>query len=218
MRTGILFDLDGTLLDTLQDLHLSTNRTLLHFGCPERTIDEIRSFVGNGARNQIRLSLPGRDTDPDLDEAVAYYQADYKCHCTDHIKPYDGILEVLATLGKAYPLAVVTNKPDAAAKLLCKQVFGDIFALGATEECPRKPSAEMVYKAMAAIGVDRCIYIGDSEVDVLTAKNAGVPCISVLWGFRDKACLEDAGATVFCQHPAQLPDVIETLIKERIRN
>lgn len=214
MKTGILFDLDGTLLDTLRDLHLSTNRTLAHFGCPERTMEEIRSFVGNGARNQIRLSLPGKATDPDLDEAVAWYQADYKGHCTDNTRPYEGILEVLAELSKIYPLAVVTNKPDASAKILCKQVFGDIYTLGATDDCPRKPAADMLYKAMADIGVEKCVYVGDSEVDVLTAQNAGVPCLSVLWGFRDKACLLEAGAKYFCDDPTELPSLIEKVIKE----
>ena len=210
MKTAILFDLDGTLLNTLQDLYLSTNRTLTHFGCPERTIEEIRSFVGNGARNQIRLSLPGKDTDPDLDEALAYYQQDYKAHCTDNTAPYPGITEALAQL-KEYPLAIVTNKPDAAAKILCKEIFGEIYTLGATDDCPRKPAADMLYKAMADIGAEKCIYVGDSEVDVLTAQNAGVPCISVLWGFRDKACLTDAGAEIFCENPLDLPRIVKEL-------
>ena len=210
MKIGLLFDLDGTLLDTLGDLTDATNYALRQFGFPERSEAEIRSFVGNGARNQIRLSLPGKDTDPDLDEALAYYQQDYKAHCTDNTAPYEGIPEMLAQLTQ-YPLAIVTNKPDAAAKILCKEIFGQIYTLGATDDCPRKPAADMIYKAMAEIGAEKCIYVGDSEVDVLTAKNAGVPCISVLWGFRNKACLEEAGAEIFCDNPLDLPRIVKEL-------
>jgi len=214
VKIGILFDLDGTLLDTLEDLHSATNYVLRSYGCPERTLEEIRTFVGNGARNQIRLALPGKESDPPLEEALACYQTYYKAHCSERTKPYAGLLPALESLQKTFPVAIVTNKPDAAAKLLCKQYFGDVYTLGATDDCPRKPAKDMVYKAMAAIGVERCIYVGDSEVDVLTAKNAGVPCLSVLWGFRDEACLKEAGAAYFCADPADLPAVIEKIMKE----
>ncbi len=212
MKTGILFDLDGTLLDTLQDLTDATNHTLAHFGCPARTLDEVRRFVGNGARQLIRLALPGKENDPDVEEVLAYYQTYYAAHSQIKTGPYTGILAALEQLAKKYPIAIVSNKPDIAVKILCKQYFGDVFALGETEDCPRKPAPDMLYKGMAAIGVDSCIYVGDSEVDVLTAGNAGVKCLSVLWGFRDKACLEEAGARYFCDDPAKLPQTLESMI------
>jgi len=212
MKTGILFDLDGTLLDTLQDLTDATNHTLAHFGCPVRTLDEVRRFVGNGARQLIRLALPGKENDPDVEEVLAYYQTYYAAHSQIKTGPYRGILEALEQLGKKYPIAIVSNKPDIAVKILCKDYFGDVFALGETDDCPRKPAPDMLYKGMAAIGVDSCIYVGDSEVDVLTAKNAGVKCLSVLWGFRDRACLEEAGAQYFCEDPANMPQMLESMI------
>ena len=115
-RTGILFDLDGTLLNTLQDLTDATNAALRRFGCPERSIGEIRSFVGNGARNQIRLSLPGRDDDPDLDAVLAWYKAYYAEHCQIKTAPYPGIAELLERLKGEWPMAIVSNKPDNAVK------------------------------------------------------------------------------------------------------
>ena len=109
-------------------------------------------------------------------------------------------------------IAIVSNKPDAAVKTLCADIFPGIYARGESPDCPRKPAADMVYKAMASIGVETCIYVGDSDVDVLTANNAGVPCLSVLWGFRDRACMEAVGAKHFCESPAQLVADIEEII------
>ncbi len=213
MKTGILFDLDGTLLSTLEDLTDAVNYTLRYYGCPERTMDEVRTFVGNGALRLVKLSLPGKDTDPDVEEALATYQAYYGTHSKIKTRPYDGILEALAEIRKQFPVAVVSNKPDRATKPLCKEYFGeDIYALGETEGCPRKPAPDMLYKAMAAIGVERCIYVGDSEVDVITANNVGVPCLSVTWGFRDKACLTEHGATHFCEDPRDLPRCLKEMV------
>ena len=155
MKTGILFDLDGTLLDTLEDLLDATNVALAHFGCPPRTLSELRTFVGNGARNQIRLSLPGKADDPELDEVLAFYKEYYSGHCQNKTAPYPGVLDVLAEL-REYPMAIVSNKPDAAVKTLCEQHFPGIYALGEAADCPRKPAPDMVYKAMADIGVDAC--------------------------------------------------------------
>ena len=210
MKTGILFDLDGTLLNTLEDLLDATNAALGHFGRPRRTLAELRAFVGNGARNQIRLSLSGRDDDPDLDRVLEWYKEYYGAHCQIKTAPYQGVLEALAEL--PYPIAIVSNKPDAAVKTLCAQYFPGIFALGESAACPRKPAPDMVYQAMKAIGVEKCIYVGDSEVDIRTANNAGVPCVSVLWGFRDREVLEEEGGRYFCTHPAELPSVIEEII------
>ena len=158
MKTGILFDLDGTLLDTLQDLTDSVNHILETFGCPTRTDREIRSFLGNGARNLIQQALPGKADDPDLDTVFSAYLAWYADHSSIKTRPYAGILEALAELKKDYPVAVVSNKSDHNVKALSREHFGEeIFALGETADCPRKPAPDMIYKAMAAIGVEKCI-------------------------------------------------------------
>lgn len=210
---GIIFDLDGTLLDTLEDLTDAVNHTLHQYGCPERTLEEVKSFIGTGARNLIRLSLPGKADDPDLEEVLAAYQAYYAAHAQDKTRPFPGIVEALAQIGSRHPIAVVSNKPDVAVKPLCADYFGShIFALGETAEIPRKPAPDMVLKAMEAIGVDRCIYVGDSEPDVLTARNVGCKCLAVLWGFRDEACLREAGAEYFCHDPRELPAVLESML------
>ena len=214
MKTGILFDLDGTLLDTLQDLTDSVNHTLAHFGCPTRTQQEIRSYLGSGARNLIRQALPGKADDPDLDAALAVYQDWYDTHNRVKTAPYDGILEALAELGKAYPIGIVSNKPHRAVAPMCKEYFGeDIYALGEAPDCPRKPAPDMLYKGMAALGVEKCVYVGDSEVDVFTAKNAGMPCLTVLWGFRDEDFLIENGAEHFCRDPKTLAKTLKELIE-----
>lgn len=214
MKTGVIFDLDGTLLDTLEDLHAAVNHTMAQFGCPPRTLEEVRRFVGNGVDQLVRLSLPGTDRDPSLDEVIAAYRSYYNAHCREKTGPYAGIPEALSALAAEYPLAVVSNKPDAAVKPLCREYFGSIFALGERQETPRKPAPEMLWQAMAAIGVETCIYVGDSEVDILTAKNAGVPCLSVTWGFRDEEDLRSAGAQFYCRTPADLPQVLKTIAEE----
>ena len=213
MKTGILFDLDGTLLDTLQDLIDSTNATLAHFGYPLRTAEEVRQFVGNGAKRLFELALPEGSTPQTVAEALAWFKEYYPAHSQIKTKPYDGILEALEEIRKEFPVAVVSNKPDVAAKPLCKTYFGDIYAQGESSACPRKPAPDMVFAAMKAIGAESCIYVGDSEVDVLTAKNAGVPCLSVLWGFRDKQILVEAGAEHFCENPKDLLKLLKAMVK-----
>ena len=211
MKTGILFDLDGTLLDTLEDLLDATNHALRAHGYPERTLPELRRFVGNGAWNQMRLSCPEGSSREAIQAVLDTYKPYYTAHCRIKTRPYPGIPEILEGLKARYPLAIVSNKPDAAVKALCADCFPGIYALGEAADCPRKPAADMVFKAMKAIGVERCIYVGDSEVDVLTAKNAGVPCISVLWGFRDREDLVAAGAECICETVEALPACIQTL-------
>ena len=209
MKTGILWDLDGTLLDTLEDLADAVNFALQQFGYPERSIEEIRCFVGNGARRLIERSVPaGGDADAVFDTFRAYYDT----HCRIKTRPYDGIMEALQKLGEKYPMAVVSNKPDSAVKPLCAEYFPGLYARGESTDCPRKPAPDMVFKAMEAIGVESCIYVGDSEVDVLTGRNAGVPCLSVLWGFRDRAEIMDAGGSHFCEDTAKLVEKLEELI------
>lgn len=214
MNTLILFDLDGTLLDSLGDLTDSTNHILAQYGCPLRTMDEIRSFVGNGAEVLIRLALPGKENDPPVAEALAAYKAHYATHSRIKTKPYDGILEALAEISKKHPVAIVSNKPDKAVKILCADFFPGVYARGESDDCPRKPAPDMVYKAMAAIGVEKCIYVGDSEVDAITARNAGVPCLSVLWGFRDQAEIEVEGGKHFCTEVKDMPAMLDQLAEE----
>ena len=212
MRTGILFDLDGTLLDTLDDLTDSVNHTLELLGYPRRTGMEVRRFVGNGARRLMALSVP---EGVDSEEAFREFQKYYGSHCRNRTRPYDGILPALAALSQ-YPIAIVSNKPDSAVKALCEQYFPGIYAIGESEACPRKPAPDMVRKAMADLGIHRCVYVGDSEVDVLTAQNANVPCLSVLWGFRDRKEIEAAGGKYFCETPSELPQCIEKLVQANV--
>ena len=210
MKTAILFDLDGTLLDTLGDLHAAVNHVLAEFDYPTRTIEEVCRFVGNGAAQLMRLAVPeGKRWEP----VLAAFQTWYAAHCDILTKPYDGIPEALAILGQQYPLAVVSNKPDRAVKELAKIYFPTLYARGESADCPRKPAPDMVKKAMEALGAEMCIYIGDSDVDIATAKNAGVPCISVTWGFRSETELRAAGAEYFCHTPADLPQIVETILK-----
>ena len=209
MKNAILFDLDGTLLDTLGDLHAATNHVLAEFGYPCRSLDEVRRFVGNGAAQLIRLAVPeGTAWEP----VLAAFQNYYASHCDILTRPYTGIPEVLAQLGTEYPLAVVSNKPDRAVKELAKIYFPTLFARGEDVDCPRKPAPDMVRQALQALGADRCIYIGDSDVDILTAKNAGVPCICVTWGFRDEEELRRTGGQYFCHAPQDLPNMIHSIL------
>lgn len=212
MKIGILFDLDGTLLNTLEDLTDSVNYALAQYDCPPRTLEDVRNFIGNGAKKLIERSLPGTDNDPDVDAVLTTYQAYYKTHSQIKTRPYDGVVEALGKIAEKYPVAIVSNKPDAPTKILCKEFFGDVYARGESTDCPRKPAPDMLIKAMQMIGVDTCIYVGDSEPDIQTAKNLGVKCLSVLWGFRDRKTLEAAGGTYFCDDPKKLPEILESML------
>ena len=210
MNTAIIFALDGTLLDTLADLHDAVNFALDAFGYPRRSLEEVRQFVGNGAARLITLAVP-ENADPA--PVLACFQEYYREHCQIKTAPYPGIMDALEVLGKQYPLAIVSNKPDAAVKRLCADLFPGIYARGEDTDCPRKPDPAMVHQTLAALGVDRCVYVGDSEVDIATAKNAGVPCLSVTWGFRDKEELEAAGAKFFCGSAGRLAYEIDRIVK-----
>ena len=208
MKIGILWDLDGTLLNTIEDLADATNYAMEQYGYPRRTLEEVRRFVGNGARRLIEQAVPeGADVDAVLKTFHTYYDD----HCQIKTGPYAGIMEALAVLGQKYPMAVVSNKPDSAVKSLCAQYFPALYARGESTDCPRKPAPDMIFMAMKEIGVEQCVYVGDSEVDVLTARAAGVPCLSVLWGFRDQEEIEAAGGTVFCENTAELIEKLEGL-------
>lgn len=210
MKTGILWDLDGTLLDTLEDLADAVNYALAQYGYPPRTIEDVRNFVGSGAKRLILQAVPeGSEDEVGVFETFHSY---YHEHCQVKTKPYAGILEALAQLGEKYPMAVVSNKPDSAVKILCARYFPAMYARGESTDCPRKPAPDMVIKAMADIGVDSCVYVGDSDVDVQTARNAGVPCLSVLWGFRNREEIAAAGGVHFCAGTEELVEKIEEII------
>jgi len=208
---AILFDLDGTLLDTLDDLTESCNFALKTLGFPPRKKEEIRRFVGNGARRLIELSLPDGKGEL-VSSALEIFRAHYASHSGDQTRAYEGILPLMDTLKKeGYRLAIVSNKPDFAVKELARTFFSQVdFAVGEKENVRRKPAPDTVLQAMEKLSVKReeSVYVGDSEVDVKTAENAGIRCIAVTWGFRDREELEEAGATRFADTPEELYDRI----------
>lgn len=210
----VIFDLDGTLLDTLEDLCDSTNFALSKFGYPTRTLPEVRSFVGNGIGVLIEKALPCGKADPYYGQVLEAFKSHYAVNCNNKTHAYDGIHKVLFLLKEAgYKLAVVSNKVDSAVKELCKLYFGDTIhiALGETPDIKKKPSPDSVKAVMLALGSteDETVYIGDSEVDILTARNAGIDCISVSWGFRDKKTLTEAGAQIILDTANDVFDYIQ---------
>lgn len=195
----IIFDLDGTLLNTLEDLTNSVNYAMEKFGFPVHTIEEIRSFVGNGAPKLIERSIPQGTENPSYEAVLAAFKEHYAAHCEDKTKPYEGVMELLAQLKeKGCRMAVVSNKFDGAVKRLCKKYFGSYLetAIGESADVKRKPAPDTVYRALHELSCDgsRAVYVGDSEVDIQTARNASLPCISVTWGFRTEEQLKAAGA------------------------
>jgi len=203
-----IFDLDGTLLNTLDDLAASTNYALRCYGFPERTTEEVRLFVGNGVRKLMERAIP-KETDPKIfEEVFSTFQQHYLEHSLDTTKPYPGVLEMLDGLKqRGKHLAVVSNKFYAATKELCAHFFNQIeVAIGERSNIQKKPAPDTVIEALRQLGVssENAVYIGDSDVDVMTAKNCGIPCISVLWGFRNKEFLLQHGATTFIQTPSEL--------------
>lgn len=204
-----IFDLDGTLLNTLNDLAASTNHALHTNGMAERSIDEVRQFVGNGVRLLIERAVePGTDK-ATIDRVFADFKTHYMHHSLDTTRPYDGIMDMLHELHhRGIRIAVVSNKLYAATRELCHHFFADTVevAIGEKEGIRRKPSPDTVIEAMLELGVDKAdaVYVGDSDVDIATAKNCGIPCISVLWGFRDKDFLIEHGAQTFVNHPSEL--------------
>ena len=194
---AVLFDMDGTLLDTLADLRDGVNIVLGGHGYPEHTTEEIRTYVGNGAGVLIHKALP-EGTDEETEQAIlAEYKEWYRVNYCSKTCPYPGVVEILEKLKAAgVKAAVVSNKPDAVTKELARKFFPGLPALGQRDDIPRKPEPEMVWKALEELGVDRsrAVYVGDSEVDVATARNAGLPIAAVDWGFRSVEVLREAGA------------------------
>lgn len=207
-KKAVIFDLDGTLLDTLADLRNSVNAALEAFGYPARTTDEVRRFVGNGIAKLVERALPDGNKNPDYEAVTDATRAYYAKKCRENTKPYDGIPEMLDTLReKGYQLAVVSNKPDQQVKKLCADFFSGKIdtAIGQKEGVLLKPAPDSLFAALEALHCkpEEAVYVGDSDVDVQTAQNAGIPCISVLWGFRDRDFLEANGAQHFAETPAE---------------
>jgi phosphoglycolate phosphatase len=206
-----IFDLDGTLLNTLGDLAASTNYALRWAGMPEHTTDDVRRFVGNGVKKLMERAIPDGLDNPLFEETYAVFRNHYLAHSLDTTCPYPGIIETIAQLQqRGKRMAVVSNKFYAATQELCHHFFGKYInvAIGEKENIRKKPAPDTVYEALKALNVEKetAVYIGDSDVDINTAKNSGLPCISVLWGFRDKDFLIGNGATTFISKPIELLD------------
>ena len=206
-----VFDLDGTLLDTLGDLAASTNYALRTHGMPEHSLDDVRRFVGNGVRVRKERAVAQGAENPQFEAAFQTFRTHYMQHSLDTTKPYDGILETLEALkAEGCRLAVVSNKMMAATQELCRHFFRATIevAIGEHEAqgIRKKPAPDTVNEAFRQLGVgkERAVYVGDSDVDILTARNSGLPCISVLWGFRDRDFLIQHGAETFISAPSEL--------------
>ncbi len=211
-----IFDLDGTLLDTLNDLHASCNYALRTHGMPERSLEEVRQFVGNGVKKLMERAIPDGLENPLFEETLQTFRQHYLLHNLDTTLPYPGIMEMLQQLkAQGKRIAVVSNKFYAATQDLCKHFFGDTIqvAIGEREDIKKKPAPDTVLEALRQLQVTRqdAVYVGDSEVDVETARNSGIPCISVLWGFRSKSFLLSHGATMFIETPNELTNCKHTV-------
>lgn len=215
-----IFDLDGTLLNTLEDLCDSTNAALEQYGYPTRTIDEVRRFVGNGVKLLMlrALGIEKPEDNAEFEDVFAAFRAHYAEHSNDHTLPYDGVMELMQHLQDAgIEMAIVSNKLDPAVKQLNELYFRQYItvAIGENEAAgvKKKPAPDTVYTALRELGIaaEDAVYIGDSEVDLATAKNSGLPCISVTWGFRDRECLTEHGAQIFCDTPEQVWETIKNM-------
>lgn len=210
---GVIFDLDGTILDTLEDLTDSVNFALNKNALPSRTVEEVRSFVGEGIRLLIERSVPKGTDILIIDNCFNDFKNHYKSNSSNKTKAYDGILELLLRLKKQnIKLAVVSNKADFAVQMLIQKYFKNIFdfATGEKEGIPKKPCPDSVFCAIKAIGLkkEECIYVGDSDIDVLTARNVGLPCVCVSWGFRDKEFLATLKPDYVVDYPKQILEIL----------
>lgn len=204
-----IFDLDGTLLSTLNDLASSTNYALRWAGMPERTIEDVRMFVGNGVKLLMERAIPEGVDNPKFEKTYAKFREHYMEHNLDTTRPYDGVPELLHELKRrGKHLAIVSNKFYAATQDLAKHFFPDTIevAIGERENIRKKPAPDTVIEALRQLNVSKedAVYIGDSDVDIMTAKNCGLPCISVLWGFRDKDFLIEHGGSLFVEKPIEI--------------
>ena len=209
----IIFDMDGTILDTLEDLKNSMNHTLKLHNMPERTLDEIRSFVGNGIRRLIELAVVEGTCSEKIDEIHKDFMKHYEVHCADFTRPYNGVKDLIKNLrNRGYKTAVVSNKADAAVQDLCIQYFPGLFdlAIGERPEIAKKPAADMVNLALEQLQVSKenAVYIGDSDVDVATARNSNLDMIAVDWGFRTRKFLMEQGAETIVSNPEEILELV----------
>lgn len=214
--TTIVFDCDGTLLDTLTDLRNAVNYVLRTHDLPERSIPEVKAALGNGVAHLMRQSLPDSISEAQFNTYLDEFKAYYGEHLQDYTAPYPGMLDVLDTLrAKGYKLAIVSNKIQEGITPLNKEYFGDRLpvAIGERPGLQRKPAPDMVLQALKELNSsqDESIYIGDSEVDVATAKNSGLLCIGVTWGFRDEQLHKDLGVTHIARKAEDIVTIIEAL-------
>lgn len=211
MKKAVIFDLDGTLLNTLDDLADSTNYALSRFGYPTRTIDEVRQFVGNGVAKLIERAIPEGKNNPNFEKCLAIFKENYAQNMYNKTAPYNGIIEMLSNLkSKGIKIAVVSNKFDLAVKELCKKYFEGFidFAAGENEAqgIKKKPAPDTVISVLKEFNFapEDAVYVGDSDVDIMTAKNSKMSCISVTWGFRDEKFLLENGATILINAPSEI--------------
>lgn len=211
MKKAVIFDLDGTLLNTLDDLADSTNYALSRFGYPTRTIEEVRQFVGNGVAKLIERAIPEGKNNPNFEKCLAIFKENYAQNMYNKTAPYNGIIEMLSNLkSKGIKIAVVSNKFDLAVKELCKKYFEGFidFAAGENEAqgIKKKPAPDTVISVLNKFNFapEDAVYVGDSDVDIMTAKNSKMPCISVTWGFRDEKFLLENGATILINAPSEI--------------
>lgn len=221
MIDTIIFDLDGTLLDTLEDLTDSVNYAMEQFQLQTKTIEEVRRFVGNGVAKLIERCIPQGIQNPKYEQILAAFKEHYAKHCEDKTQPYEGIMELLAELSRqGYHMAIVSNKFDGAVKKLNEKYFKDYIpvAIGESATVKKKPAPDTVYQALSELmcDVSHAVYVGDSEVDRQTAGNVPMPCISVTWGFRTRAQLLEAGAKESCMinSPQELPALLSRFPQE----
>lgn len=212
MKKAVIFDLDGTLLNTLEDLKDSTNAALKEQGLAERTLEEVRQFVGNGIHKLIERAVPEGVSDETVEQVFQKFRSYYMKHCQDKTCAYPGIQELLLELKRrGIVMAIVSNKADAAVKELAKEYFPEIsVAIGEREGIARKPAPDSVYEALRILGVSKeaALYVGDSDVDIATAKNAEVPCVAVTWGFREEELLRSLNPAFIIQQPEELLDLL----------
>ena len=220
IKKSIIWDLDGTLMDTLQDLHEAVNHALTSCQMPPRTLEQTRSAVGNGVRTLMKLSVPDGEGNPQFEQVFDAFKQYYLIHCQDHTDLYPGIADLLKELKqRGVRMAVVSNKLQSGVDELYEVWFKDTIeiAIGERPEMSRKPAPDMVNLAISQMGIEKkdAIYIGDSDVDIATARNSNLPCISVLWGFRDREFLTEHGAMVFAERPEDILGIIDTMDKEQ---
>ena len=216
MINTIVFDLDGTLLNTLEDLKDSVNYALERQGFPLRNLSEIRSFVGNGIRLLMERAVPENTPAETFEICFKDFCDYYKIHMEDKTAPYDGINDMLTNIKKAgFKTAIVTNKADFAAQDLCKRMFGENidFVVGSSDDRPNKPAPDGVFYALEKLDskIKNTVFVGDADTDILTAKNANLPSIGVLWGFRDREVIEEAGAEYIVESVNDLEKLLISL-------